>query len=82
VLIVVVNGSTDGTSGYLAGVQDASSVPVTVIANSTNLGFPAAINQDSTADGAEGHGWGIGLSFFRVGPCVPWLNSFSVSEEF
>ncbi len=44
-LIVVNNGSTDGTSDYLAGVQDASPVPVTVIANSTNLGFPAAINQ-------------------------------------
>jgi hypothetical protein len=26
-------------------VQDASPLPVTVIANSTNLGFPAAINQ-------------------------------------
>jgi len=44
-LVVVNNGSTDGTGEYLAGVQDASSVPVTVIANSTNLGFPAAINQ-------------------------------------
>jgi len=44
-LIVVNNGSTDGTNDYLAGVQDASAVPVTVIANSTNLGFPAAINQ-------------------------------------
>ncbi len=44
-LIVVNNGSTDGTRDYLAGVQDASPVPVTVIANSTNLGFPAAINQ-------------------------------------
>jgi len=44
-LIVVNNGSTDETSDYLAGVQDASPVPVTVIANSTNLGFPAAINQ-------------------------------------
>jgi glycosyltransferase involved in cell wall biosynthesis len=44
-LIVVNNGSTDGTRDYLAGVQDASPVPVTVIANSANLGFPAAINQ-------------------------------------
>ncbi len=44
-LIVVNNGSSDGTGDYLAGVQDASAVPVTVIANSTNLGFPAAINQ-------------------------------------
>ena len=30
---------------YVAGVQDAASVPVTVIANATNRGFPAAINQ-------------------------------------
>ena len=44
-LIVIDDGSTDGTGSYLAGVQDASPVPVTVIANSTNRGFPAAINQ-------------------------------------
>jgi O-antigen biosynthesis protein len=44
-LIVVNNGSTDATADYLAGVQDAASVPVTVIANATNRGFPAAINQ-------------------------------------
>ena len=29
-LIVIDNGSTDGTGTYLGGVQDASSVPVTV----------------------------------------------------
>ncbi len=44
-LLVINNGSTDGTPDYLAGVQDASAVPVTVIANETNRGFPAAINQ-------------------------------------
>ena len=44
-LIVINNGSTDGTGDYLAGVQDVSPVPVTVIANATNRGFPAAINQ-------------------------------------
>ncbi len=44
-LIVVDNGSNDGTADYLAGVQDCSPVPVTVIANATNRGFPAAINQ-------------------------------------
>ena len=44
-LIAVNNGSTDGTKDYLAGVQDASSVPTTVIANASNLGFPAAVNQ-------------------------------------
>src|ERR1017187_6109128 len=44
-LVVIDNGSTDGTGDYLAGIQDASPVPVTVIANATNRGFPAAINQ-------------------------------------
>ena len=44
-LIVIDNGSTDGTGAYLSGVQDAAAVPVTVIANTTNRGFPAAINQ-------------------------------------
>ena len=44
-LIVVNNGSTDGTGDYLAGLQDASPVPVTVIANPANRGFPAANNQ-------------------------------------
>ncbi len=44
-LIVVDNGSTDGTGEYLAGVRDMSAVPVTLISNATNLGFPAAINQ-------------------------------------
>src|SRR5580693_5008786 len=44
-LIVIDNGSTDHTDIYLAGVQDGASVPVTVISNTSNLGFPAAINQ-------------------------------------
>ena len=44
-LIVVDNGSTDGTAAYLTGVRDMSTVPVTVVSNATNLGFPAAINQ-------------------------------------
>ncbi|MFI5454314.1 MAG: glycosyltransferase [Isosphaerales bacterium] len=44
-LIVVDNGSTDDTKTYLAGVLDATAVPVTVVANARNLGFPAAINQ-------------------------------------
>ena len=44
-LIVVDNGSTDGTGMYLAGIQDAAPAPVTVITNGQNLGFPAAINQ-------------------------------------
>ena len=44
-LIVINNGSTDGTADFLGGVQDVSPVPVTVIANTTNRGFPTAINQ-------------------------------------
>jgi O-antigen biosynthesis protein len=44
-LIVIDNGSTDGTAAYLAGARDLAPVPVTIVTNSTNLGFPAAINQ-------------------------------------
>jgi glycosyltransferase involved in cell wall biosynthesis len=44
-LIVVDNGSTDDTNAYLRGVQDAAPVPVTIIRNTRNLGFPRAINQ-------------------------------------
>ena len=44
-LIVINNGSTDGTAHHLGGVQDAAAVPVTVVANESNRGFPAAINQ-------------------------------------
>jgi glycosyltransferase involved in cell wall biosynthesis len=44
-LVVIDNGSSVGTGAYLAGVQDAAGVPVTVISNDRNIGFPAAINQ-------------------------------------
>ncbi len=44
-LIVIDNGSSDGSGTYLAGVQDAVPVPVTVVSNARNLGFPAVINQ-------------------------------------
>ena len=44
-LIVIDNGSTDGTAAYLGGVQDASSVPVSVVGNTVNRGCPAAVNQ-------------------------------------
>jgi GT2 family glycosyltransferase/tetratricopeptide (TPR) repeat protein len=44
-LIVIDNGSADGTGAYLAGAQDLSALPVSVITNASNLGFPAAVNQ-------------------------------------
>jgi O-antigen biosynthesis protein len=44
-LIVVDNGSNDGTAAYLAGARDMASVPVTVVTNTKNIGFPAAVNQ-------------------------------------
>lgn len=44
-LIVVDNGSTDGTSTYLQGVHDVAPVRVEVIANPENRGFPTACNQ-------------------------------------
>ena len=52
-LIVIDNGSTDGTAAYLAGVRDAADVPVKIIANQANLGFPAAINQGLRAAGGD-----------------------------
>jgi GT2 family glycosyltransferase len=44
-LIAVDNGSTDDTAAYLAGVADAASFRVEVVANPENRGFPAACNQ-------------------------------------
>src|SRR5579883_1520521 len=44
-LIVIDNGSTDGTGLYLAGVRDGAAVPVTIVSNAENRGYPAAINQ-------------------------------------
>ncbi len=52
-LIVIDNGSTDGTGIYLAGVQDVVPVPVTVVSNAQNLGFPAAVNQGLKAARGE-----------------------------
>ena len=52
-LVVIDNGSTDHTDIYLAGVRDAAAVPVTVISNTSNLGFPAAINQGLKAARGE-----------------------------
>ncbi|MHC5541769.1 glycosyltransferase, partial [Singulisphaera rosea] len=44
-LIVVDNGSTDGTNAFLEGVQAAAPFQVQVITNPENRGFPAACNQ-------------------------------------
>ncbi len=52
-LIVVDNGSTDDTTAYLAGVRDAAGVPVTIVTNPENLGFPRAINQGLQAASGE-----------------------------
>src|SRR3982751_2290228 len=52
-LIVVDNGSTDDTAAYLAGVQDATGVPVTVITNPRNLGFPPPVNQGLQVAGGD-----------------------------
>jgi Glycosyl transferase family 2 len=38
-LIVIDNGSNDGTNAYLARVRDMASVPVTVVTNTSNVGF-------------------------------------------
>jgi glycosyltransferase involved in cell wall biosynthesis len=35
-LIVIDNGSTDGTATYLAGARDMALVPATVVTNTTN----------------------------------------------
>ena len=44
-VIVIDNGTTDGTGIDLAGVQYVAPVRVTVVDKAQNLGFPAAINQ-------------------------------------
>ncbi len=81
-LIVVDNGSTDDTAPYLAGVQVAAPVPVTIIRNAQNLGFPAGVNQGlQTArgkylvllnnDAVVNDGWLnqlIGLAEMETGP--------------
>src|SRR5262245_44156020 len=52
-LIVIDNGSADGTGLYLAGVRDGAPVPVTLISNRENVGFPRAINQGLQAASGE-----------------------------
>ncbi len=52
-LIAVDNGSTDGTAAYLSEVRDVTPVPVTIISNPENIGFPVAINQGLKAARGE-----------------------------
>jgi len=52
-LIVIDNGSTDGTAAHLATIRDTSRVPVSVITNKSNRGFPTAINQGLRAAKGE-----------------------------
>jgi GT2 family glycosyltransferase len=44
-LIAIDNSSIDETGDELAAVHRAAPVPVTLIRNTRNVGFPAAINQ-------------------------------------
>jgi GT2 family glycosyltransferase len=52
-LIVIDNGSTDGTGAYLAGLRESVPVSMTVITNEANRGFPAAANQGLQAAKGE-----------------------------
>ena len=54
-LVVVDNGSTDGTAAYLGGVRDVVPFRVEVLTNPENLGFPAAGNQRLKAAGSDHH---------------------------
>jgi O-antigen biosynthesis protein len=55
-LIVVDNGSTDGTGDYLASVRNAAAVRVTIVKNARIRRFPAAINQDLELARSESRG--------------------------
>jgi glycosyltransferase involved in cell wall biosynthesis len=48
-LIVVDNGSTDGTPEFLREFKDRSAIPVEIVSNPRNAGFPAACNQGLSA---------------------------------
>ena len=52
-LIVIDNGSTDGTGTYLSGVRDVAPVPVTVISNSQEPRLPGG-DQPGAQGGAGG----------------------------
>ena len=55
-LIVVDNGSTDGTAAYLAGVRDAAGVPVTVDHQCPEPRVPRG-DQPGPAGRAAGNTW-------------------------
>ena len=52
-LIATDNGSTDGTASYLAGVRDMAAVPVTIISNPKNVGFPGGDQPGTARRGAS-----------------------------
>jgi glycosyltransferase involved in cell wall biosynthesis len=44
-LVAIDDASSDGTPAYLAGVSDAGAFPMTLVANPSRRGLPAAYNQ-------------------------------------
>jgi GT2 family glycosyltransferase len=52
-VMVVDNGSTDGSAELVRGRKASYPVPLDLIANSTNRGFCAANNQGFQGNGAE-----------------------------
>src|SRR5262245_45175135 len=72
-LLLIDNGSTDGTSAYIReAAARATDIEITIIRNEANAGFPAAVHQGLRAASAEHivllnndtivtHGWMDGL---------------------
>ena len=71
-LIVVDNGSTDDTAIYLAGVRDAASLPVTIVKNARNRGFPRRLTR---ACGRREESTSSCSTTMRSSPTDGWINS-------
>ncbi len=52
-IVIVDNGSTDGTARGLAELAERSDVNVIVVTNESNRGFPTAVNQGIAASSGE-----------------------------